>query len=130
MSVSRPSGEVGKCRMIRHNRDKKNEPNPQRFDRINHTKETMNKDGINSLSYQLVDRDLRRTQSHPVRPSPSCELDSVMWTKVSALDSSAVPEASKMMLTYLRSPVDLHGAGSPNMSPFLFEALYGGGASC
>eukprot|EP00064_Thunnus_orientalis_P023317 superscaffoldBa00008683_g23553 len=30
MSISRPSGEVGKCRMIRHDRDKKNEPNPQR----------------------------------------------------------------------------------------------------
>ncbi|RVE67531.1 hypothetical protein OJAV_G00104450 [Oryzias javanicus] len=54
MSISRPSGEVGKCRMIRHNRDKKNDPNPQRFDRIAHTKETMNKDGINSLSYQVV----------------------------------------------------------------------------
>ncbi|CAK6977252.1 beta-1%2C4-galactosyltransferase 1 isoform X1 [Scomber scombrus] len=29
MTISRPSGEVGKCRMIRHDRDKKNEPNPQ-----------------------------------------------------------------------------------------------------
>ncbi|MEQ2192794.1 hypothetical protein XENOCAPTIV_017385 [Xenoophorus captivus] len=28
---NRPSGEVGKCRMIRHNRDKQNEPNPQRY---------------------------------------------------------------------------------------------------
>ncbi|KAK7916252.1 hypothetical protein WMY93_012013 [Mugilogobius chulae] len=34
MSISRPSGEVGKCRMIRHERDKKNDPNPQRFDRM------------------------------------------------------------------------------------------------
>ncbi|XP_053180216.1 beta-1,4-galactosyltransferase 1 isoform X2 [Scomber japonicus] len=54
MSISRPSGEVGKCRMIRHDRDKKNEPNPQRFDRIAHTRETMYKDGINSLSYRVV----------------------------------------------------------------------------
>nr|XP_046262753.1 beta-1,4-galactosyltransferase 1 [Scatophagus argus] len=54
MSISRPSGEVGKCRMIRHNRDKQNEPNPQRFDRIAHTRETMYKDGINSLSYKVV----------------------------------------------------------------------------
>ena len=30
MSVSRPNAVVGKCRMIRHSRDKKNEPNPQR----------------------------------------------------------------------------------------------------
>ncbi|XP_037318274.1 beta-1,4-galactosyltransferase 1 [Pungitius pungitius] len=54
MSISRPSGEVGKCRMIRHDRDKQNEPNPQRFDRIAHTRDTMLKDGINSLSYNVV----------------------------------------------------------------------------
>ncbi|XP_041653839.1 beta-1,4-galactosyltransferase 1 [Cheilinus undulatus] len=54
MSISRPSGEQGKCRMIRHQRDKKNEPNPQRFNRIAHTRETMHKDGINSLSYSVV----------------------------------------------------------------------------
>uniref|UniRef100_A0A1A8BLE9 Beta-1,4-galactosyltransferase n=1 Tax=Nothobranchius kadleci TaxID=1051664 RepID=A0A1A8BLE9_NOTKA len=54
MTISRPSGDIGKCRMIRHNRDKQNDPNPQRFDRIAHTKETMNKDGINSLSYKLM----------------------------------------------------------------------------
>ena len=30
MSVSRPNAVIGKCRMIRHSRDKKNEPNPQR----------------------------------------------------------------------------------------------------
>ncbi|KAM9850032.1 beta-1,4-galactosyltransferase 1 [Aulostomus maculatus] len=54
MYISRPSGEVGKCRMIRHERDKKNEPNPQRFNRIAHTRDTMHKDGINSLSYQVV----------------------------------------------------------------------------
>ncbi|XP_047440864.1 beta-1,4-galactosyltransferase 1 [Mugil cephalus] len=54
MSISRPSGEVGKCRMIRHARDKENEPNPQRFDRIAHTRQTMYQDGINSLSYRVV----------------------------------------------------------------------------
>ncbi|KAK1799053.1 hypothetical protein P4O66_007318 [Electrophorus voltai] len=54
MSISRPSGAIGKCRMIRHERDKKNDPNPQRFDRIAHTRETMHKDGINSLSYKVV----------------------------------------------------------------------------
>ncbi|XP_036372598.1 beta-1,4-galactosyltransferase 1-like [Megalops cyprinoides] len=54
MSISRPDGTIGKCRMIRHQRDKKNEPNPQRFDRIAHTRETMNRDGINSLEYKVV----------------------------------------------------------------------------
>ncbi|KAJ8336461.1 hypothetical protein SKAU_G00376810 [Synaphobranchus kaupii] len=54
MSISRPSAAIGKCRMIRHDRDKQNEPNPQRFDRIAHTRETMNRDGINSLSYKVI----------------------------------------------------------------------------
>ncbi|KAG7458925.1 hypothetical protein MATL_G00225690 [Megalops atlanticus] len=54
MSISRPDGTIGKCRMIRHQRDKKNEPNPQRFDRIAHTRETMDRDGINSLEYKVV----------------------------------------------------------------------------
>ncbi|XP_004428420.1 PREDICTED: beta-1,4-galactosyltransferase 1 [Ceratotherium simum simum] len=55
MSISRPNAVVGKCRMIRHSRDKKNEPNPQRFDRIAHTKETMLSDGLNTLAYQVLD---------------------------------------------------------------------------
>ncbi|XP_004838453.1 beta-1,4-galactosyltransferase 1 isoform X2 [Heterocephalus glaber] len=55
MSISRPNAVVGRCRMIRHSRDKKNEPNPQRFSRIAHTKETMHSDGLNSLTYQVLD---------------------------------------------------------------------------
>ncbi|CAK6433894.1 unnamed protein product [Pipistrellus nathusii] len=55
MSISRPNAVVGKCRMIRHSRDKKNEPNPQRFDRIAHTKETMLSDGLNTLTYKVLD---------------------------------------------------------------------------
>ncbi|XP_027730348.1 beta-1,4-galactosyltransferase 1 isoform X2 [Vombatus ursinus] len=55
MSISRPNAIIGKCRMIRHSRDQKNEPNPQRFDRIAHTRQTMNSDGLNSLKYQLME---------------------------------------------------------------------------
>ncbi|KAJ3588302.1 hypothetical protein NHX12_011895, partial [Muraenolepis orangiensis] len=54
MSISRPSGVVGNCRMIRHDRDKKNQPNPQRFNRLAHTRENMGKDGINSLTYTVT----------------------------------------------------------------------------
>ncbi|XP_076869623.1 beta-1,4-galactosyltransferase 1-like isoform X2 [Brachyhypopomus gauderio] len=54
MFISRPDVMTGKCKMIRHNRDEKNEPNPQRFDRIVHTRETMDTDGINSLTYSVV----------------------------------------------------------------------------
>ncbi|XP_041916860.1 beta-1,4-galactosyltransferase 1 [Alosa sapidissima] len=64
MSISRPSGAIGKCRMIRHVRDKQNDPNPQRFDRISRTRDTMHKDGINSLSYSVVqvEKDLLYTK--------------------------------------------------------------------
>ncbi|XP_029961711.1 beta-1,4-galactosyltransferase 1 [Salarias fasciatus] len=57
MSISRATGDIGKCRMIRHSRDKQNEPNPQRFDRIAHTRETMMRDGINSLSYKVIEKE-------------------------------------------------------------------------
>uniref|UniRef100_A0ACB8ESD9 Beta-1,4-galactosyltransferase 1 n=1 Tax=Sphaerodactylus townsendi TaxID=933632 RepID=A0ACB8ESD9_9SAUR len=54
MGVSRPDATIGKCRMIHHSRDTKNEPNPQRFTKIAHTKETMKADGLNTLSYKAV----------------------------------------------------------------------------
>ncbi|KAM4807891.1 beta-1,4-galactosyltransferase 1 [Rhinophrynus dorsalis] len=54
MSISRPDAVTGKCRMIRHNRDEKNDPNPKRFDLISHTRQTMNSDGLNSLSYKVI----------------------------------------------------------------------------
>ncbi|XP_051559084.1 beta-1,4-galactosyltransferase 1-like [Myxocyprinus asiaticus] len=64
MKISRPSGDIGKCRMIQHKRDKKNEPNPQRFKRISHTRMTMNNDGIKSLHYKVIniEKDLLYTK--------------------------------------------------------------------
>ncbi|XP_053318000.1 beta-1,4-galactosyltransferase 1 [Spea bombifrons] len=74
MSISRPDAITGKCRMIRHNRDTKNEPNPKRFDLIGKTRLTMNSDGLNSLTYKVI-----KTEKYPlytkitvdVGPSPS-----------------------------------------------------------
>ncbi|KAM8838074.1 beta-1,4-galactosyltransferase 2 [Synchiropus picturatus] len=54
MKVSRPDVRIGRYRMIKHERDKHNEPNPQRFNKIQNTKNTMKKDGISSLTYKLV----------------------------------------------------------------------------
>nr|DBA28619.1 TPA: hypothetical protein GDO54_008947 [Pyxicephalus adspersus] len=61
MSISRPDAVTGKCRMIRHERDEKNEPNPKRFDLIAHTRQTMNSDGLNSLTYKVL-----TTEKHPL----------------------------------------------------------------
>ncbi|XP_044274800.1 beta-1,4-galactosyltransferase 1 [Varanus komodoensis] len=57
MGISRPDATIGKCRMIRHSRDSKNEPNPQRFNKIAHTRETMKSDGLNTLTYTVVKTD-------------------------------------------------------------------------
>ncbi|XP_077470927.1 beta-1,4-galactosyltransferase 2 [Stigmatopora argus] len=54
MKVSRPDVRIGRYRMIKHERDKHNEPNPQRFNKIQNTKNTMRKDGISSLTYRVV----------------------------------------------------------------------------
>ncbi|XP_053475409.1 beta-1,4-galactosyltransferase 1 isoform X1 [Ictalurus furcatus] len=54
MSISRPDHNIGRCKMIRHARDKLNQPNPHRFSRIARTKQTMETDGINSLNYNVV----------------------------------------------------------------------------
>ncbi|KAI5087620.1 beta-1,4-galactosyltransferase 1 [Silurus meridionalis] len=54
MSISRPDLMIGRCKMIQHERDKLNPPNPQRMTQLSHTIEMMDKDGINSLSYSVV----------------------------------------------------------------------------
>ncbi|XP_047205438.1 beta-1,4-galactosyltransferase 1-like [Girardinichthys multiradiatus] len=53
MSISRPDGMTGKYKMVRHERDKHNEPNPKNPDKLHKTKETMDKDGLNSLNYTV-----------------------------------------------------------------------------
>uniref|UniRef100_A0A8C8S8A2 Beta-1,4-galactosyltransferase n=1 Tax=Pelusios castaneus TaxID=367368 RepID=A0A8C8S8A2_9SAUR len=55
MKVSRPDVRIGRYRMIKHERDRHNEPNPQRFTKIQNTKLTMKRDGISSLQYRLVE---------------------------------------------------------------------------
>ncbi|XP_054893200.1 beta-1,4-galactosyltransferase 1-like [Poeciliopsis prolifica] len=55
MSISRPDGVIGKYRMVRHQRDKHNEPNPENPGKLSKTKSTMDKDGLNTLSYTVKD---------------------------------------------------------------------------
>ncbi|KAI5630480.1 beta-1,4-galactosyltransferase 1 [Silurus asotus] len=54
MSISRPDLMIGRCKMIQHERDKLNPPNPKRMTQLSHTIQMMDKDGINSLSYSVV----------------------------------------------------------------------------
>ncbi|XP_020781375.2 beta-1,4-galactosyltransferase 1-like [Boleophthalmus pectinirostris] len=53
MSISRPDMVTGKYKMIKHNRDLHNEPNPQNPSKLWKTRRTMDSDGLNSLKYTV-----------------------------------------------------------------------------
>ncbi|XP_041960755.1 beta-1,4-galactosyltransferase 1-like [Alosa sapidissima] len=54
MSISRPDGQTGRCRMIKHHSEAHNEPNPKRFDNLRLTGQTINSDGLSSLQYRVI----------------------------------------------------------------------------
>ncbi|XP_076014424.1 beta-1,4-galactosyltransferase 1-like [Genypterus blacodes] len=53
MYISRPDSMTGRYKMIKHNRDLHNEPNPVNPDKLSRTSLTMNMDGINTLKYTV-----------------------------------------------------------------------------
>ncbi|XP_042366823.1 beta-1,4-galactosyltransferase 2-like [Plectropomus leopardus] len=53
MSISRPDMVTGKYKMIKHKRDVQNHCNPRNVAKLKQTKNTMDKDGINSLKYTV-----------------------------------------------------------------------------
>ncbi|XP_034562542.1 beta-1,4-galactosyltransferase 2-like [Notolabrus celidotus] len=53
MQISRPDFLTGRYKMIRHKRDVHNEPNPKNPGKLQGTRWTMDKDGINSLKYTV-----------------------------------------------------------------------------
>ncbi|XP_061546792.1 beta-1,4-galactosyltransferase 3-like [Phycodurus eques] len=59
MKVVRPPVAIARYRMIKHGRDRGNEPNPQRFDLLKRTGRDWRSDGLNTLTYKLVSKDLR-----------------------------------------------------------------------
>ena len=54
--VTRYPIHVSKYKMISHQRETGNEPNPQRFDMIRFTNRNWKKDGLNSLEYKVIER--------------------------------------------------------------------------
>nr|XP_019942749.1 PREDICTED: beta-1,4-galactosyltransferase 2-like [Paralichthys olivaceus] len=53
MTISRPDLSTGKYKMIKHNRDLHNEQNPENPIKLGQTQLTMDKDGINTLTYTV-----------------------------------------------------------------------------
>ncbi|XP_033030575.1 beta-1,4-galactosyltransferase 3 [Lacerta agilis] len=59
MKISRPPVSVGHYKMVKHKGDKGNEENPHRFDLLIRTHRAWTQDGMNSLSYTLLSKDLQ-----------------------------------------------------------------------
>jgi len=58
MTYRRHPHEVCKYKMVKHQRDKGNEVNPQRFALLNKVKSRYLTDGLNNLKYKLVQKDI------------------------------------------------------------------------
>ncbi|MFT7812737.1 beta-1,4-galactosyltransferase 3-like isoform X1 [Arapaima gigas] len=58
MKIVRPSVAVGHYKMIKHRGDKGNEENPRRFDLLMRTRRNWRADGLNSLTYELLSKQL------------------------------------------------------------------------
>uniref|UniRef100_A0A8D2JDJ1 Beta-1,4-galactosyltransferase n=2 Tax=Varanus komodoensis TaxID=61221 RepID=A0A8D2JDJ1_VARKO len=58
MKILRPPVSVGHYKMVRHKGDKGNEENPHRFDLLIRTHRAWTQDGMNSLEYTLLSKEL------------------------------------------------------------------------
>ncbi|XP_047210626.1 beta-1,4-galactosyltransferase 1-like [Girardinichthys multiradiatus] len=58
MSISRPDSVIGRYKMIKHGRDLHNNPNPNNVQKLKETPHTIDRDGLNSLSYTV--RNIRK----------------------------------------------------------------------
>ncbi|XP_042296231.1 beta-1,4-galactosyltransferase 3 [Sceloporus undulatus] len=58
MKISRPSVSIGHYKMVKHKGDRGNEENPHRFDLLIRTHRAWTQDGMNSLTYKLLSKEL------------------------------------------------------------------------
>ncbi|XP_062396629.1 beta-1,4-galactosyltransferase 3 isoform X1 [Sardina pilchardus] len=58
MKIVRPPVAIGHYKMIKHKGDQGNEQNPRRFDLLKRTRINWRSDGLNSLTYQLLSKEL------------------------------------------------------------------------
>uniref|UniRef100_V9KXS1 Beta-1,4-galactosyltransferase n=1 Tax=Callorhinchus milii TaxID=7868 RepID=V9KXS1_CALMI len=58
MTISRPPVSVGHYKMIKHLSDRGNEPNARRFDQLFRTGRSWRADGMNSLRFELLTREI------------------------------------------------------------------------
>ncbi|XP_067302519.1 beta-1,4-galactosyltransferase 3 isoform X1 [Pseudorasbora parva] len=58
MKIMRPPLAIGHYKMIKHRGDQGNEQNPRRFDLLKRTRLNWRSDGLNSLTYKLLSKEL------------------------------------------------------------------------
>ncbi|XP_055045248.2 beta-1,4-galactosyltransferase 3 isoform X1 [Misgurnus anguillicaudatus] len=58
MKIMRPPLAIGHYKMIRHKGDQGNEQNPRRFDLLKRTRLNWRSDGLNTLTYKLLSKEL------------------------------------------------------------------------
>ncbi|XP_073679085.1 beta-1,4-galactosyltransferase 3 isoform X2 [Garra rufa] len=58
MKIMRPPLAIGHYKMIKHKGDQGNEQNPRRFDLLKRTRLNWHSDGLNSLTYELLSKEL------------------------------------------------------------------------
>ncbi|XP_053134254.1 beta-1,4-galactosyltransferase 3 [Hemicordylus capensis] len=58
MKIVRPPVSIGHYKMVKHKGDQGNEENPHRFDLLIRTHRSWTQDGMNSLSYKLLSKEL------------------------------------------------------------------------
>ncbi|XP_016320607.1 beta-1,4-galactosyltransferase 3-like isoform X1 [Sinocyclocheilus anshuiensis] len=58
MKIMRPHLAIGHYKMIKHKGDQGNEQNPRRFDLLKRTRLNWRSDGLNSLTYELLSKEL------------------------------------------------------------------------
>uniref|UniRef100_A0A4W5L775 Beta-1,4-galactosyltransferase n=1 Tax=Hucho hucho TaxID=62062 RepID=A0A4W5L775_9TELE len=59
MKIVRPPVAIGHYKMIKHKGDRGNEQNPRRFDLLKRTRLNWHSDGLNSLTYELLSKELQ-----------------------------------------------------------------------
>ncbi|NWR57001.1 B4GT3 galactosyltransferase, partial [Bucorvus abyssinicus] len=59
MKIARPPISIGHYKMVKHKSDKGNEENPHRFDLLIRTQRMWTQDGMNSLTYTLLAKQLQ-----------------------------------------------------------------------
>ncbi|XP_054650275.1 beta-1,4-galactosyltransferase 3 isoform X2 [Dunckerocampus dactyliophorus] len=58
MKIVRPPVAIGHYKMIKHRGDRGNEQNPRRFDLLKRTRLNWRSDGLNSLTYELLSKEM------------------------------------------------------------------------